>query len=299
MSDNRTRIHDSSNKVTDAFGGLPAEYTKYRTSKITILPVPFDKTSSWMKGSAKGPGSIISASKNMELYDIETGSEVYRNGIHTARETSGGTTKNMVDNVRSRVRKCLHDEKFVVVLGGEHTVSLGSIMAHNESFKNMSILHLDAHSDMRDSFEGNRYSHACVMARVKDFNDNIISVGIRSMDSSELKNVNRENIFYASDIQKSKTWIKKICGKLHRNVYITVDLDVFDPSVMPSTGTPEPGGLGWYDVIDLLERVSESKTIVGFDVVELCPSKNPAPDFLAAKLIYKLLSFKFRPSRLK
>ncbi|KPJ99568.1 MAG: hypothetical protein AMK71_09565 [Nitrospira bacterium SG8_35_4] len=282
-----------SKKIPDNFGGLPAGYSKYGSSKVAILPVPFDKTCSWMKGTAKGPRAIISASKNMELYDIETGSEVYKNGIHTAREITAATSKGMINKVCSSVRQCLQDEKFVVVLGGEHTVSLGSIMAHNELFNNLSILHLDAHSDMRDSYEGNRYSHACVMARVRDFNEHITSVGIRSMDSSELKNINRKNMFYASDIQTSRDWIKKVCANLSRNVYVSIDLDVFDPSIMPSTGTPEPGGLDWYEVIDLLERVSRSKTIAGFDVVELSPTKNPAPDYLAAKLIYKLLSFKF------
>jgi len=297
MSEDRSLKPDKSKKIPDNFGGLPAAYSKYGTSIITILPVPFDKTSSWMKGSAKGPRAIINASKNMELYDIETGSEVYRNGIHTAGVITAGTSKTMIDKVCSRVSKCIHDEKFVVVLGGEHTVSLGTIKAHHESFTDLSILHLDAHSDMRDSYEGNRYSHACVMARVKDFNNHITSVGIRSMDASELKKIDKKNIFYASDIQKSNDWIKKVVGKLGRNVYVTIDLDVFDPSIMPSTGTPEPGGLGWYEVIDLLESVSKRRNIVGFDVVELCPSKNAAPDFLAAKLIYKLLSFKFRDIR--
>lgn len=299
MSDNKTRPLNTSKKIPDNFGGLPAAYTKYSASSIAILPVPFDRTSSWMKGSAKGPRAIINASKNMELYDIETASEVYRNGIHTARPVTAQLSIRMVDKVFSRVRKQLNDGKFTVVLGGEHTVSLGSIRAHHEAFKNLSILHLDAHSDMRDSYEGDRYSHACVMARVIDFNDHIISVGIRSMDSSERGKISRKNIFYASDIQRSRSWINKVCGTLSRNVYITIDLDVFDPSIMPSTGTPEPGGLGWYDIIDLLDRVSMSRTIVGFDVVELCPSTNHAPDFLAAKLIYKLLSFKFRPPHIK
>jgi len=299
MPDNQTAIPDESKKVPDNFGGLPAGYTKYKTSNITILPVPFDKTSSWIQGSSKGPRAIINASKNMELYDIETGFEVYRAGIHTARSIAARTSRNMVDKVRGSVGKFLGDGKFVVVLGGEHTVSLGSVMAHHEVFEDLSILHLDAHSDMRDAYEGNRYSHACVMARIKEFNDRITSVGIRSMDSSELKNVNTRRTFYASEIQKSNDWIKKVCRTLSKAVYITIDLDVFDPSVMPSTGTPEPGGLGWYDVMDLLDQVSSTRTVVGFDVVELCPSGNPAPDFLAAKLIYKLLSFKFRSPRLK
>ncbi len=157
----------------------------------------------------------------------------------------------------------------------------------------MSILHLDAHADMRDSYEGNKYSHACVMARAREITKNVISVGTRSMDSSELKNVNKNNIFYASDVRQTKDWFKKVVKKLSKNVYVTIDLDVFDPSMIPSTGTPEPGGLDWYDVVDLIKSVSGNRNIVGCDIVELCPSKNVAPDFLAAKLIYKLLSFKF------
>ena len=284
----------NNNNPSCNFGGLPPEYSSCKNSDIVILPVPFDKTSSWIKGSAKGPQAIINASGNMELYDIETASEVYKKGIHTSKAVISDNSRDMMDKVRKKVGKLLDDGKFAVVLGGEHTVSSGSVKAHAECFDNMSILHLDAHSDMRDSYEGDKYSHACVMARAKEITGNIVSVGIRSMDSSELKNIDRNKIFYAPDICKSKGWIKKAAGKLSGNVYITIDLDVFDPSIMPSTGTPEPGGLGWYEVIDLLEYVSKNKNIVGFDVVELCPNKNnAAPDFLAAKLIYKLLSFKF------
>jgi agmatinase len=275
------------------FGGLPKKYSSYRHSNIVILPVPYDKTSSWIKGSAKGPRAIINASRNMELYNIETDSEVYKVGIHTAKEIASSNSRNMIDKVHTKVNGLLNDEKFVVVLGGEHTVSLGSINAHAGLFKNLSILHLDAHTDMRESYEGNKYSHACVMTRSKEITDNIVSVGIRSMDSSELKNINNRNIFYASDIRNSKDWMKNALKKLSENVYLTIDLDIFDPSIMPSTGTPEPGGLDWYEVIDFLERVARNKNIAGFDVVELCPSKNVAPDFLAAKLIYTLLSFKF------
>lgn len=284
----------NNNNPSYNFGGLPPEYSSYKNSDIVILPVPFDKTSSWIKGSAKGPRAIINASGNMELYDIETASEVYKKGIYTSKEIISDKPGDMIDNVQRNVGKLLGDGKFAVVLGGEHTVSLGSVKAHAEHFNNMSILHLDAHSDMRDSYEGDKYSHACVMARAKEITENIVSVGIRSMDSSELKNIDKNKIFYASAIRKSEGWIKKVAKKLSKNVYVTIDLDVFDTSIMPSTGTPEPGGPGWYEVIDLLEHVSENKNIVGFDVVELCPNKNnPAPDFLAAKLIYKLLSFKF------
>lgn len=230
----------------------------------------------------------------MELYDIETHSEIYRKGIHTAKAVIAGNARAMADRVREKTAGFLNDKKFIVVLGGEHTVSLGAIQAHADFFSNLSILHLDAHSDMRDSYEGDKYSHACIMARVKEVAGNIVSAGIRSTDSSELKNIKKQNTFYASEIYHSNNWMQRAVKKLSRNVYITIDLDVFDSSIMPSTGTPEPGGLGWYDVIDLLEMVTKHKNVVGFDVVELCPAKNnPAPDFLAAKLIYKILSLKF------
>ena len=281
------------NELPYNFGGLPIKYSTFKNSKIIVLPVPFDKTSSWMKGSDKGPDAIINASRNMELYDIETNAEVYRKGIHTAKAVTAVNARTMALKVQNTVDDFLKNNKFVVALGGEHTVSLGTIKAHAEFFSNITILHLDAHSDMRDSYEGDKYSHACIMARVKEITKNIVSVGIRSTDSSELKNINKQNTFYASTIHHSTDWINKVVRKLSENVYISIDLDVFDPSIMPSTGTPEPGGLGWYDVLDLLEIVSKNKNIVGFDVVELCPSKNMAPDFLAAKLIYKLLSFKF------
>jgi agmatinase len=170
-------------KLPDNFGGLPRKYSSYQISDIVILPVPFDKTSSWIKGSGKGPRAIINASKNMELYDIETDSEVYSRGIHTAKTIVSANSKTMINKVHGEVGKFLQDGKFVTVLGGEHTVSLGSIKAHAERFSKLSVLQLDAHADRRDSYEGNKYSHACTMARVKEFNENIVAAGIRSIDS--------------------------------------------------------------------------------------------------------------------
>jgi agmatinase len=275
------------------FGDLSDKYQNYQNSKIAILPVPFDKTSSWLTGSDKGPKAIIEASMNMELYDLETDSEVYKKGIFTSEEILSNSSEEMIDCVYNKVKEFIKDGKFIVTLGGEHTVSFPAIKAHYENYNDISILHLDAHSDMRDSYLGNKYSHACVMARAKEITDNIISVGIRSMDSSELANIKKDNIFFAADIYDSEEWIDKTVDKLGKNVYITLDLDVFDPSVLPSTGTPEPGGLDWYTVLKLLKRVCKNRNLIGFDVVELCPSENKAPDFLAAKLIYKLLSYKF------
>lgn len=275
------------------FGDIPKQFSGYKNSKIVILPVPFDKTSSWIKGADKGPQAIISASANMELYDIETKSEVYKKGIFTEKEILSFSSSEMVNCVYRKVKTLLNNKKFVVTLGGEHSVSIGAIRAHNDIFPNMSILHLDAHIDRRNIYQGNKYNHACVIARAGEAVKNIISVGARSMDLPEAEKINSSKVFFARNIYKTSGWIKTAVNRLTKNVYITIDLDVFDPSIMPSTGTPEPGGLNWYQVTDFLKYVSRNKNIAGFDIVELCPSENKAPDFTAAKLIYKLLSYKF------
>lgn len=280
-------------EVPNNFCGLPKEFSSYGKSKIVILPVPFDKTASWLKGSDKGPEAIIEASKNMELYDIETDSEVYKKGMFTENAIIAKDSVSMINQVYEKVRDLLKDKKFVVTVGGEHSISTAPIRAHSKFFPDMSILHLDAHSDRRDEYEGNKYSHASVIARVNEITSKVVSVGIRSMDSSEKQNIKKNKVFYAHEIFKSTEWIKKAVDNLSKNVYITLDLDVFDSSIMPSTGTPEPGGLTWEQITNLLKAVSDKKNIVGADVVELCPSENKAPDFLAAKLIYKLLSYKF------
>ncbi|MBN2407921.1 MAG: agmatinase [Elusimicrobia bacterium] len=277
------------------FNGLPEKHSLYSTSRIAILPVPFDGTSTWIKGADKGPSAIIEASQNLELYDIETGSEVFRKGIYTGKEIKASGPDEMVGAVYKEVGKLLEDEKFPVIIGGEHSVSIGAVRAVNEFHGGISVLHLDAHSDMRDIYEGSPNNHACVMARVKEMGCRYVSVGIRSSDTSELKNIERDRTFYAENIYGSGDWMEKVIDSLPEGrVYITIDLDVFDIGLMPSTGTPEPGGLDWYQVTGLLRRVAENREIVAFDVVELCPSGNKAPDFLAAKLIYKLLSYIFR-----
>ncbi len=275
------------------FGDLPPEFSGYEGASIAILPLPFDVSSTWMKGSEKGPEAIIEASANMELYDIETGTEVYRRGIFTCEPIVAGDALEMIEKSRGKAAEILNDGKFVVALGGEHTVSLGVIWACHERYPGMSVLHLDAHADTRDTYQGDKYSHACVMARVRELTDDIVSVGIRSMDASEVEGMDRASVFFAHDIQRHEGWEGEVVGKLADEVYITIDLDVLDSGIMPSTGTPEPGGLGWYQVLNLLKAVTRQRTIVGFDVVELCPSDNKAPDFLAAKLIYTLLSYRF------
>jgi agmatinase len=276
------------------FGYLPDEYSNPDNATIVIVPVPYDGTSTWIKGADKGPEAIIEASANMELYDIETDSEVYKKGIFTDSPIQGlSFPEDVAETLTDMVTYDIEDGKFVVVIGGEHSVSIGSVRAHTQNYKDLTVLQLDAHSDLRDEYNGSKYSHACVMARVKELCP-FLQVGIRSMDVSEKERLDKNRIIFAKDIHTDKNWIKKAVSKLSRTTYITIDLDVFDPSIMPSTGTPEPGGLSWYDVLTLLQTVSENTDIVGFDVVELCPDgKNKAPNFLAAKLIYKLLSYKF------
>jgi len=281
------------------FGGLPPELSNFKESRIAILPVPFDKTCTWIKGASKGPTAIINASVNLEFYDIDTDSEVYRLGIWTAPSIKARTSEKMVSAVYREVIRLLEMDKFVVVLGGEHTVALGSIKAHAEIYPNISILHLDAHADMRDTYEGNKLSHACVMARVREITHRTVSVGIRSMDRSERDIINRNRVFFAHEIAGSREWIEKVARLLTKNVYITIDLDVFDPSFMPSTGTPEPGGIGWYDMVDLMKLIFKKKNVVGFDVVELSPAQNPTADFTAAKLVYMLLSYKFFSDKIR
>ena len=278
------------------FGDLPGEYSNLRDARIVIIPVPYDRTSTWIKGADKGSAAIIEASANMELYDIETGSEVYRKGIFTADalKVEDLPPEDMIEMVSEEVRHYIEREKFTVVVGGEHSVSIGPIKAHVKSSADVTVLQLDAHTDLRDEYNGSKYNHACVMARAREACP-IVQVGVRSMDSSEKEFIDRGRVFFAEDIYSRTGWIDEAVGKLSGKVYVTIDLDVFDPSIMPSTGTPEPGGLLWYEVLRLLKAVSDKKDIVGFDVVELCPNeRNKAPDFLAAKLIYKMLSYKFR-----
>jgi agmatinase len=282
------------NRAPRNFCGLDGPYTDYDRARVVILPVPYDRTSTWVRGSRRGPRALIDASRNLELYDIETGSLVYRQGIHTSRPVRARKPEYMVARVHDRVERFLEDGKFTVVLGGEHSVAIGAVRAHAERFPGMSVLHLDAHSDRREVYEGSRYNHACVMARVEEIVEKAVSVGIRSMDESELALVDESKMLYAHRFVGGDGSPEQLLSLLDDPVYITLDLDVLDPGIMPSTGTPEPGGLHWYELIELLRSVIDARRVVGFDVVELCPSPvNRAADFLAAKLVYMLLSYLF------
>jgi len=276
-----------------AYGGEEAAIVSYDEAKVVVFPVPFDGTSTWIKGADRGPEAILEASANMELYDIETRSEVYKKGIFTdepARQFE--SPEVMAAEVESRINRYLDDGKFPVLLGGEHSVSIGAIKAFANKVNDLSVLQLDAHTDLRRSYQGSEYNHACVMtyaqARVP-----IVQVGIRSMSEEETYFAEEDRIFYSHIMQQEEFWMQKASDLLTDKVYVTIDLDVFDPSIMPSTGTPEPDGLYYREVIEFLKLVNQEHDIVGFDVVELCPNEiNKAPDFLASKLIYQLLSLK-------
>jgi agmatinase len=276
------------------FGGSEVVYD-YPGSEIIIVPVPYDETSTWMKGADKGPDAILEASPNLEFYDVETGTEVHKKGIHTiAPVIEKGSPEAMVKAVYEKILNLLQENKFPVIIGGNHSVSIGSIKAFSEHYTNLSVLQLDAHSDLRQEYEGSRFNHACAMARAREVAP-VVQVGIRSMSTEELPYARIDRIFYAHDLYYNKNLYQKAGDLLTENVYITIDLDVFDPSIMPSTGTPEPGGPAYYELMHFLKDVAKKKNVVGFDVVELCPSpSNKAPDFLAAKVIYQLLSYIFR-----
>lgn len=280
------------------YGDFEEQYTQYDTAEIAILPVPYDGTSTWIKGADKGPRAILEASPNMEFYDIETDSEVYKQGIATLEAVAEDSSPEaMADEVERRMDKILQDKKFPVLLGGEHSVSIGAFHAIARHYETFSILQLDAHSDMRDEYEGSAFNHACVMARAKEITPSVVQVGIRSTAVEEKHNIDPERIFYAHEIKESgdSTWMYEVSQKLHDHVYITIDLDVLDPAYMPSTGTPEPDGLSYREILTLLKLINERHNIIGLDVVELCPNEiNKAPDFLASKLIYQILSIRFK-----
>lgn len=275
------------------FGGNEVIYD-YEGSRIIIVPVPYDATSTWMRGSDKGPDAIMEASVNLEFYDIETTSEVHKMGIHTIDPVlEKGSPEALVNAVFNKTSHLLQDKKLPVIVGGNHTVSIGAVKAFSKNYPDLSVLQMDAHSDLRQEYEGSPFNHACTMARARELAP-LVQVGIRSVSAEELPYIDRERIFYAHELYYDKMLYQKAVDKLTENVYVTIDLDVFDPSVMSSTGTPEPGGPDYFELMHFLRDVARKRNIVGFDVVELCPSTtNKSPDFMAAKIIYQLLSYIF------
>ena len=275
------------------FGG-PEAYCSRDEANIIVLPVPFELSTSYIKGTSKGPDAILNASAYMELYDEELNIETYKLGIYTAKNLSSArNAEAWLKSITSGTIGILKKNKFPVILGGEHTVSIGAVRACQQyGIADLSVLQSDAHADLRDSYEKNKLSHACVARRVSEICP-VTQVGIRSLSAEEAKFKKNSNVtaFYASTNLNSET-LNKIIASLTKNVYITIDLDAFDPAFLPAVGTPEPGGLNWYEVLNILRAVCAQKKIVGFDVVELCPLRRDVrSDFLAAKLIYKLIGY--------
>ncbi|MGQ1784528.1 agmatinase [Saccharicrinis sp. GN24d3] len=277
------------------FGGIEQEYTLFSKANILLQSIPYDGTSTWGKGADKGFEAFMEACENMELYDIETNSEVFKKGIHILPGiVAEETPEKMFDGIYRSTKKLLELNKFLTFFGGEHSISIGIIKAFTEAYSDLTVVQLDAHADLRDRYEGSKYNHACALHQAS-LNTNLIQIGIRSMDVSETKYFKKDNAFLAQDIAGKNDWIKQAIDKMTDKVYLTIDLDVFDPSIMPSTGTPEPGGLGWYETLTFLKELFKAKKVLGFDIVELAPITDlKAPNFLAAKLYYKLLSYKFK-----
>jgi agmatinase len=273
------------------FLDMPSHYAEAENAKYVLLPVPYDGTSTYMKGAEKGPQAIIDASDSIELYDIQTGIEAYKSGIYTDKHAySFISPEKMMEEVKERVTHFLQQNKKVGLLGGEHSISIGAIKAFAEKYPNLSVLQIDAHADLRESYNGSQYNHACVMRRAQEV-ANVVQVGIRNVCIEEKNNIIPENIFYAHEICGKTEWMQTAIDRLSENVYLTIDLDGFDPSIVPATGTPLPGGLLWYETLTFLELLLKSKNVVGFDVVELCPQNdNKISDVLAAVLVYKVIS---------
>ncbi|MFT4565086.1 MAG: agmatinase [Saprospiraceae bacterium] len=276
------------------FAGIEEQYADRKNAAVYLQSIPYDGTSTWGKGADKGFAAFMDAAENMELYDIETNSEVYKEGIHLLEDSpSFESPEEMYQYTYENTKQLLWEGKFLTFFGGEHSVSIGLIKAHYEHFEDLTILQIDAHADLRPSYGGTAYNHACAVYDASK-NANLVQVGIRSMDISEKEHMNYDKVFFADEIKYGGLWQDQALDQLTENVYITLDLDAFDPSILPGTGTPEPGGLDWYTVINFLATIFEQRNVVGFDIVELAPIVgHKASEFLAAKLYYKMLSYKF------
>jgi agmatinase len=277
------------------FGGIEPECAEYDGAKFAVIPVPYDLTSTYQSGSRQGPAAILAASANMELYDEELRKVTYREGIFTASpiEVDARGPDRMVGAIRQVVSDVLMDSKIPVLLGGEHSITLGAVQAVQSLYPDLTVLQFDAHADLRESYQGTPYSHACIARRIQEICP-LVQAGIRSMSEEEAIFIKEQAIktFSADFILDEPAWIEKICEHLTGDIYITIDLDVMDPAFMPSTGTPEPGGVSWRDVLKLVRGAAKKCRIRGFDVVELSPIPgHVAPDFLAAKMIYRIMGY--------
>lgn len=282
------------------FIALEEEYSNFKKSKVVIIQAPYDKTATYIKGTKNAPEAIIDASRYMERFDDELNQETFKIGIHTmdALPIEELSPEEMVEKVYVSAAELLKTGKFPVMLGGEHSVTIGAVKAFKETYPNISVLQLDAHYDFRNEYFGSKFNHGCVARRISEICP-IVQVGTRSLSKEEKDFLasqpsGKVKTVSVYDILDMPMWKDAVSDSLTENVYVTIDMDVFDPSIIPAVGTPEPGGIGWYEILDLLKEIAKDKKIVGFDVVELCPIKGQvASDFFTAKLVYRLLGYIF------
>jgi agmatinase len=277
------------------FLGIPSDFSEFEKSKFVILPVPYEQTTTYQQGTKNGPGAIIKASHEVETFDEELKFEPYRAGICTLNvlETSPVEPSAMLERIHQVTAQLIGAGKKTVMLGGEHTISIGAVKAFKEKYPRLSVLQMDAHADLRGSYQDNKFSHACVMRRIAEFCP-FVGVGVRNLSIEEHAFVqeNKSDIFFSHEMKDNYRWKEQVLERLGPDVYLTLDLDVLDPSIMPAVGTPEPGGLLWYETVEFLKDLIEKKNVVSCDVVELCPIPGMvAPDFLAAKLVYKIIGY--------
>jgi agmatinase len=282
-----------------SFGGIPDKYATWKSSSFVVIPFPIDLTTTYVTGTRNGPGAIIEASGHMELFDEENKIEPYRAGIFVSTEIPMLTTGPiaMLKELEKRMKAVMRAGKFPILLGGEHSGTCGAVSALKKKYEDLTILQFDAHADLRDTYLGTQWNHACVGRRIVDFGAKLVQVGVRSISEEEdrfLRKSETVKTFYASEVRDNLADVTRgIVSSLSGNVYISIDLDAFDPGIMPAVGTPEPGGLDWFEVVDILRDVMRSDcSIVGFDIMELSPLPGiVAPDFLAAKLCYRMMGW--------
>lgn len=287
------------NTKENFLGIAEKELYSYEKSKYVIQQVPYEYTSSYLAGSDKGPAAIVNASQFVELYDEELDVETFRKcGIATVPALKFGkkdVDAKAVSIIEEATAKLIADGKYVVSIGAEHTVTLGFVRAHAKKYKNLSVLQIDAHSDLRESYNDNIYSHASVMKRVHDDGHNLVQIGIRAQcieESQLIKKSKKITTFYAHDVRRDVKWMDKAIAALGDNVYLTIDADGFDPSIMPAVGTAEPRGLFWDETLTFLSKVIKAKNVIGFDVVECAPMKGTIlSEYTLAKLIYRLIGY--------
>jgi len=278
------------------FLGIGPPFTDLDKARAVLLPVPYDRTASYGKGTAKGPECLIAASCSLELYDEELGQDTYTLGIHTAPPESGNEDppERMVQRVESAVGRYLEMGKLVVTVGGEHSITAGAVAAHRKRHPKLTVVQLDAHADLREEYEGSANSHACVMRRIREMGIPTLGVGIRSLSREEADYLSGHpaKMISGRRVAQGRDWFEEVLAVAGEEVYLTVDVDYFDPALVPGTGTPEPGGGDWYATLAFLKALSRKSRIVGFDIMELSPIPlQPASDFLAAKLLYRLLGY--------